>query len=398
MARRAIGISGSYGGMNHGDEAILRSMVASLRERLPDSDLTVFSRDAADTRTRHDGVDRVIDIRRMTGEEAAPEVQRLDLLLLGGGGLLFDGEARQFLREVGLARRHGVPSMTYAIGAGPLDDPAETEAVAGGLNDIAAVTVRDSGAQRILEQAGVERPIEVTADPTLLLLTEPFGEEQLAAEGVRPGRPVVGMSIREPGAAAPDLDVGAYASLLAHTADFVVRRFAADVLFIPMERADFRLSHMVMSRMVRADHAHVLKGDYPAGMLLGVMEHLDFVIGARLHVLIFAALSGTPFLALPYAAKVSDFIASVGVAEPPPISRDSAGALIATVDEAWDRREAEAARLRRAVRPLQELAERTLEIAAGLVERRAGEPEEPDDATGRGHRFNVARDRRGRRS
>jgi hypothetical protein len=39
----------------------------------------------------------------------APELARLDLLLLGGGGPLFDGEAPVFLREVRIAQRLGVP-------------------------------------------------------------------------------------------------------------------------------------------------------------------------------------------------------------------------------------------------------------------------------------------------
>lgn len=50
---------------------------------------------------------------------AARPIEPLDLLILGGG-ILFDGEARMFLREAVVARECQVPFMTQAIGAGPL--------------------------------------------------------------------------------------------------------------------------------------------------------------------------------------------------------------------------------------------------------------------------------------
>jgi len=48
-----VGITGSYGGMNLGDEAILQSIIAQFRKDLPSVELTVFSRDADDTKRRH---------------------------------------------------------------------------------------------------------------------------------------------------------------------------------------------------------------------------------------------------------------------------------------------------------------------------------------------------------
>jgi polysaccharide pyruvyl transferase CsaB len=357
-----IGITGSYGGLNRGDEAILTSMVASLRDRLPGVELTVFSRNAQDTRLRHD-VDRVVPVREITRAEIEPEVERLDLLLLGGGGILHDGEAHVYLREVLLAQQHEVPTMAYAVGAGPLEQRHERQAVRRALAGMGAVTVRDCGARRLLEDIGVERRVEVTADPALLLAPVPFRAEQLAAEGVAAGRPLVGMSIREPGTAAPNLDVDTYATVLAHTADFICDRYGAEIVFIPMERVDIRLSHVVISRMMCAEHAHVLKGDYAPGELLGLMAHLDFVIAARLHVLIFAAISGTPFVPLRYAAKVTDFVQTLGVAAPGPVTRDCAGALLAAVDRAWDERHLERWRLRRSVGAVRRRAQQTLEIA-----------------------------------
>ena len=63
-----VGISGSYGGLNLGDEAILESMVRQLRASIP-AEITVFTRDPEDTLRRHD-VDHAVPIHQMTREEA----------------------------------------------------------------------------------------------------------------------------------------------------------------------------------------------------------------------------------------------------------------------------------------------------------------------------------------
>ena len=80
-----VGISGSYGGMNLGDEAILQSIIAQLRKDLPQVEITVFSRDAEDTKRRHQ-VERAVPVRKLSRAEIAPEVEKLDLLIVGGSG------------------------------------------------------------------------------------------------------------------------------------------------------------------------------------------------------------------------------------------------------------------------------------------------------------------------
>ncbi len=67
-----VGISGSYGGLNLGDEAILHSIVGQLRASGP-FEIVVFSRDAKDTMTRHK-VERAVAVRDLSRDEVVPEV------------------------------------------------------------------------------------------------------------------------------------------------------------------------------------------------------------------------------------------------------------------------------------------------------------------------------------
>ncbi|HEX7053607.1 MAG TPA: polysaccharide pyruvyl transferase family protein [Burkholderiales bacterium] len=363
-----IGITGSYGGMNLGDEAILKAIIAQLRHGLPDVQITVFSRDADDTKRRH-AVERVIPVRKLSRAEVVPEVERLDLLVFGGGGILYDAEARVYLREVQIAKERGVPVFVYAIGAGPLKDPVAQGAVREALEGVAGITVREKSARQVLEEAGVHRDVVVTADPALLLKPEPLPRNVLKHEGLEGKRRLVGMSVREPGAAAPDLDERVYHALLANAADFMVDRFDADIVFVPMERSvlDSQHSHAVIAKMLRATRARVLNGEYTSAQLLSLMEHFDFAVGMRLHFLIFAALRGVPFVALPYAGKVGGFLEDLQLPGPP-MQLVNPGRLIAHIDDSWDNRRALRATLLKSVPPLQERARETMKILLRVID------------------------------
>lgn len=360
-----VGITGSYGGLNLGDEAILQSIITQLRRDLP-VEITVFSRDAEDTKRRH-GVERAVPVRKLSRAEVVPEIERLDILLVGGGGILFDAEARIYLREAMIAKEKGIPVMLYAVGAGPLVDPAVQSAVREVLEHVDVVTVRERAAQHVLEEAGVHREIVVTADPALLLKPEPLPRGMMKQEGLEGRRRLIGMSVREPGVAAPDIDPVEYHALLANAADFMVDRFDADVVLVPMEHSvlDMQHSHAVIAKMLRAQRASVLKGQYTPGQLLSLMSKFRFAVGMRLHFLIFAALRGVPFVALPYAGKVSGFLEELQVPTPP-YKLVNAGRLIAYIDQSWDQSRSMKAKLAKTVPVLQKRAQETHRI---LLER-----------------------------
>ena len=286
---------------------------------------------------------------------------------MGGGGILFDAEARIYLREAQIAREKGVPVMLYAIGAGPLIDPAVQAVVRDVLNQVDVITVRERGAQHVLEEAGVHRDIILTADPALLLKPEPLPRGILKQEGLEGRRRLIGMSVREPGSAAPDIDPEQYHALLANAADFLVDRFDAKVVLVPMERSvlDTQHSHAVIAKMLRAQRATVLKGEYTSGQLLSLMGKFSFAVGMRLHFLIFAAMRGVPFVALPYAGKVSGLLEDLDVPTPP-LKLVNPGRLIAHLDYSWDRSRWMRTHLKKTVPALQK---RALETHRILVER-----------------------------
>jgi len=331
-----IGISGSYGGMNLGDEAILQSIISGVRSNV-DAEITVFTRNPEDTQSRHK-VERAVPVRKLGRKEVLPEIERLDLLIIGGGGILYDADAKAYLREAVIAHELGVSFMVYAVGAGPLNDHAVQEHVRTVLDFASVVTVRDHPSLRVLEEAGVKREIIITADPALLLTPEPLNAEVLQSEGITSKRKLVALSVREPGVAAPDIREEHYHNLIANAADYLIDRYDFDVVFIPMEpKFDLHQAHSVIAKMVWPNHASILQGDYSPGQIMTIMKRSDFVVGMRLHFLIFAALQGVPFISLPYARKVLGFLEELKV-EMPPFHDITPGRLIAYIDKSWDRR------------------------------------------------------------
>jgi polysaccharide pyruvyl transferase CsaB len=352
--------------MNLGDEAILTSAIAALRAAVPDIEIVVFSKSAEHTRA-HQKADRVISPRELLLEEIVPEIERLDLLLLGGGGILYDSEARSYLREVVIAHERGIPTFAFAIGIGRLTDPEERRAVRDGMNRMAGITVREISAKRLFEEVGVERPIMVTADPAFLLEPEPFTDDMLRAAGVPIDAPLIGLSVREPGPAAPELGEAAYHALLAETADFIVHRYDADVVFVPTEHIDIREAHRAVGQMAAPERAHVLRFGYSPAQILGLIGRFEMAIGMRLHFLIFAALSGVPLMAMPYASKVADLLAVLGLPKRPAVHEQYAGAFLADVDRLWDSRAAQKTLLRTHVPHLQDLARQTVPLALAAI-------------------------------
>jgi polysaccharide pyruvyl transferase CsaB len=362
-----VGISRSYGGFNLGDEAILHVILAELgvSRRV---EVTVFSRDASDTLRRH-RVARAVELRSVPRAEALQIIASLDLFILGGGGILYDGDAEMYLREVLLAHEAGTPVMVYAVSAGPLTDPDVRAKVRHALNDAAVITVRDRHSQQLLEEVGVKRDIHVTADPAVLLAPEPLAlEEILRNEAIDPDTCLIGFSVREPGPAAPGLDVEHYHRLLANAADFMVNRLDAEIVFFPLEQRTFdaQHSHAVVGRMSYAQRATVLKRPYSPGQIVSLLGHFQFCVGMRLHFLIFAALAGVPFVALPYATKVTGFIEELQLTDPA-LEHVTAGALLANIDRAWDLRQEQRARTQAALHELQARARENNELALALL-------------------------------
>jgi polysaccharide pyruvyl transferase WcaK-like protein len=90
---------------------------------------------------------------------------------------------------------------------------------------------------------------------------------------------------------------------VAKFADYVSKEYGLSILFIPMRPVeDTEISKRVMGHMKCES---IFFGEpHTSDQLRGVVAKSEFVLGMRLHTLIYAAMSGTPVIGLVYDSKI----------------------------------------------------------------------------------------------
>jgi polysaccharide pyruvyl transferase WcaK-like protein len=117
------------------------------------------------------------------------------------------------------------------------------------------------------------------------------------------------------------------------------------------------------------ERSAILRRRYTPRQILHLMGRLDFAVGMRLHFLIFAALRGTPFAALPYASKVSGLLDDLGM-DTRPLEDIGIGQLIARIDRRWDVRDRIRAQIEQRAPLLTDRAALTSQLLVPLLRHR----------------------------
>ncbi|NLJ34456.1 MAG: polysaccharide pyruvyl transferase CsaB [Firmicutes bacterium] len=356
-------ISGYFGFNNAGDEAILTSMLGSLHKHIPGLEVTVISGNPVQTASQH-GV-RAIKRTNLLGILGA--LRQSDLLLSGGGSVLQDVTSSRsliyYLSIILLAKLCGTKVMFFSQGVGPIRGPLNRLLTGFVADRVDFITVREDASRRTLRELGVRRPpIRVTADQVFCLQPAPDSRAQaiLIREGIPLDRPMVGIALRE------WQGLQGYKRAVAQAADWLVENHGVQVVFLPLQApADVPVAREVAGLM--AAPATVLAGDYGAQEILALTGKMDFIIGMRLHALIFAAVQGVSMVGLVYDPKVEDFLTLVDQPAAGQVAHLTARDIIRCVEALWPRRREVGARLREQGRELVELAQENSRLVYTLL-------------------------------
>ncbi len=303
-----IVISGYYGFANAGDEAMLAAIVGTLKDVMPDADITVITGNRAMTRQNHN----VKTVHRLNFFGIAAAVRRCDILISGGGSLLQNVTSTRslyyYLLIMGIALFFHKPVMLYAQGIGPIRGKRARCSVRDILQRVTVIGVRDSESKQELAALGVTAPpVHVTADAVLSMhpVDRNIGFYLLKQAGVTGIRRRIGIAVRN------WQGMTRYKAEIAKAADELQRIFDARIIFIPMQYpADVSAGEDIAALM--ETESTVLKGEYSTVEFMSLMGCMDVVIANRLHALVFASIMDVPVAAISYDPKIDSFIQLIG--------------------------------------------------------------------------------------
>jgi polysaccharide pyruvyl transferase CsaB len=293
-------ISGYYGFNNNGDDTVLKSVIDGLKGARPGLNITVLSMRPRETRLLY-GVD---SINRYNLFSVYRALRKAKMLITGGGSLIQDVTSTQsliyYLWLINRAYKCGVRNMLYANGIGPVRQPVNIARVRNALNRVEMITLRDELSEQTLKHFGVTNPeIHVTADAAFSLNNVDEDEVQnlLAGLGLE-GKRFFGVAVRK-----WKYNMPGFEEEIAKFADYITQSYRYTALFIPMRPVDdSEISRRIMGLMKQ--QAIFLGDRYTSEQLRGVVAKSEFILGMRLHTLIYAAKSGTPVIGLVYDSKI----------------------------------------------------------------------------------------------
>lgn len=302
-------ISGYYGFHNSGDDSILKAMVDSLSASRPDIRILALSNDPAETKAVY-GIDA---IHRFNLPRILWNMHKTRLLISGGGSLIQDVTSDKslayYLGIIQLAKKLGAKVMLYANGIGPILHESNHKKIRKVLNQVDLITLRDPSSLEELARFGVEGPkMLVTADPAFhLVAANPEESAVLVSRtGLPDGKKYCGIALRPWKKADKDMEKN-----IAMVADYIKKTYDMEVLLIPMQHSK-DMATMQATRNAMETEGYLLKDPTTPSQLMGIVGGAEFILGMRLHILIYAAKMGTPVIGLTYDPKVEATMQYIG--------------------------------------------------------------------------------------
>lgn len=329
--KQKIVLSGYYGFGNTGDELILSGILSDLRKRVQEIEFTVLSGDPIRTSKLH-GVNAVLfnDL-----ENVRKAIAGSDLVLIGGGGILFDAYNNTYLPErilsedyfglsyyatvLLLSHLYHVPSMFYAVGVGPLIT-AETRDLLISMFDLCSgISVRDQRSREIIlsfieKHQYLMEKIVLASDPAFSIDTETISDNEcINFESFEKDRKKLAVSLRY-------WDFGqaqsAWEQETAYALDALVAEDDYYVVFIPFQankgriiEDDYEVCERVRNCMANQSAVYLHKDKLTIHQCISMLKSCDAVLGMRYHSVLLALKEGIPVVGLEYDPKLRSIFA-----------------------------------------------------------------------------------------
>lgn len=313
-------ISGYYGFKNTGDDSLLKAIVDSLKQQKENITITVLSKTPKETSALY-GVN---SINRFDFIKICRILKKTRLLISGGGSLLQDVTSTKsylyYSTIIKLALKFGARVMVYANGIGPLTNKKNRADCKKLLEKVNVITLRDSDSMQELVNMGLQKEVSVTADPAF----------SLQNNDVQTGKDYFIVSVRKWKKLPENFE-----QTIAEVCKNVKEKHNLTPILVPMQS---KLDLDLCTKIARLCDGEVKNNFANIGDMLGYFKNSHFVLGMRLHALIYSLNMGVPVIPLSYDPKIDAIVNEWGCREFSAENFDKQ-ALLAQIDEVIANRE-----------------------------------------------------------
>ncbi len=296
---------GYYGFKNSGDDALLHSIVSSLRREKPDISLLILSNAPAETSR----VYKTSSISRYSVCKIRKALKNTKLFIMGGGSLLQDSTSTKsliyYLYVLRLAQKLGVKTMLYSNGIGPVTRKSNQRRVRKILDKVDLITLRDSDSFDTLQALGINTDRAfVTSDPVFGLDSEDssfYANEILQKYGIDENEKFACISVRKWNNAPDNFN-----EICAKMCDYIYEKHGLLPVLLPMQYPyDAGVSRDIIKSM--NSRGIFISERLDVSVFLGILQRSSLTVSVRLHLLVYSALMNVPFVGISYDPKVSNF-------------------------------------------------------------------------------------------
>ena len=310
--KRDVIISGYYGFDNVGDDSVLSSIINGLRGEDPSLGITVLCNNPKKLSKTFG----IRCIKRTHIIKILREMKKNRLLISGGGSLLQNATSAKSLLYyaaiIKLAKRNNLRIMLYSNGIGPIYGRLGQSIVRYLVNISDIVTLREPTSYNELKRLGARLDhVKITIDPAVCINT--CDEERIDfimnKTGFIEGRRYFAVSLRDFPKNLKRYNPGKqkdFEDKMAHLINQITETFDLYPVFIPMQPSnDMSVCHRIYRRTSKSS---LLIERVSASEIVGILQRMEFVIGMRLHILIYAFNASIPIIGLSYDPKINAFL------------------------------------------------------------------------------------------
>jgi len=314
-----IVIEGYFGANNIGDDAILETMLDSIRLEFLHPEIVVLASNPELIVDRYK-VKAVSSNLKRSFLLIFKELLKADVFVLGGGGLFPNDSPRKIfgsLLILCIAKFLGVKKIVLcSIGVDPIRYKFSKILLKYSLNFAASViSVRDEESAFVLKNAGVNKRIYIYPDPAFLLSKDEVSAAHiLSSVGINFDTSYMAVAIAKPWDLKKEPNCeDRYTRFLQGCSkcinDFMEKHPDLHVVLIPFSYpSDLEIAQEILKNLNNKNYAHILNLENKPKVVKSIISHSLIVLGMRYHSVIFSLSTFTPIATISYGPKTDSLL------------------------------------------------------------------------------------------